>query len=329
MALGSDTSTTSQLGLSRVSRRPRDPKPMVEGALGMARRPQLRDADDDRRGRGGQGRHGKRTTFRGRLMPVAGRRRRRRAAGRQAPAVHVRAGVFDGVDASIFAHVSLDFSTGWGRLAATTAWFPWNAPSAAGTPRGRPALGRSLGPGRPSRRSWTWPGTCAAWAFVCGEHLPLTQRSHYVITNGGGSAQHRPGRRATGLVAISARTPSSRSATSTSWATPFRRPLRLGPSGTTVEGNTACLGYAPRPTTATSRWPRSWPYATSRPLACPNGPPMIRRAFMARLCKVAQKFGRLQPLWPPRSLAGVACRRRDGRTACRWPGAARTTSART
>ena len=100
-------------------------------------------------------------------------------------AFYARDGVFNGVDASIFAHVSRDFSTGWGPggnngMVSVEYTFHGKTAHAAGDP---------------------WDGRSAldaveimdtAWNFR-REHLPLTQRSHYVITNGGGQPNVVPG----------------------------------------------------------------------------------------------------------------------------------------
>ena len=102
-----------------------------------------------------------------------------------AKAHYVRAGVFKGVDAVLFAHVGAELSTGWGEM-------------------GRPGLvsveytfkGRTAHAG-----AMPWEGRSAldgveimdvAWNFR-REHLPITQRSHYVITNGGGQPNVVPG----------------------------------------------------------------------------------------------------------------------------------------
>lgn len=93
-------------------------------------------------------------------------------------AYFVRAGLFKGVDANIFTHVSSDFSTGWGEggnngMVSVEYTFHGKTAHSAGQP---------------------WEGRSAldavelmdiAWNFR-REHLPVTQRSHYVITNGGG-----------------------------------------------------------------------------------------------------------------------------------------------
>ncbi len=93
-------------------------------------------------------------------------------------AYYVRDGLFNGVDATIFTHVSSEFSTSWGPAGNT------GVVSVEYTFRGRSAHAA----GAP------WAGRSAldavelmnvAWNMR-REHLPLTQRSHYVIPNGGG-----------------------------------------------------------------------------------------------------------------------------------------------
>ncbi|MBW8744676.1 MAG: amidohydrolase [Sphingomonas sp.] len=93
-------------------------------------------------------------------------------------AYYVRAGLFKGVDACIFVHVSNDFTTAYGELGnngmvSVEYTFHGKTAHAAADP---------------------WDGRSAldaveimdsAWNFR-REHLPVTQRSHYVITNGGG-----------------------------------------------------------------------------------------------------------------------------------------------
>jgi aminobenzoyl-glutamate utilization protein B len=93
-------------------------------------------------------------------------------------AYYVRAGVFKDVDASIFSHVSSDFGTAYGDLGnngmvSVEYTFHGKTAHAGGMPwEGRSALdGVEL--------------MDTAWNFR-REHLPVTQRSHYVITNGGG-----------------------------------------------------------------------------------------------------------------------------------------------
>jgi aminobenzoyl-glutamate utilization protein B len=93
-------------------------------------------------------------------------------------AYFVRDGVFNGVDATIFTHVSSEFSTSWGPAGNTGVVsveyaFRGRSAHAAGAP---------------------WAGRSAldavelmdiAWNMR-REHLPLTHRSHYIISNGGG-----------------------------------------------------------------------------------------------------------------------------------------------
>jgi aminobenzoyl-glutamate utilization protein B len=100
-------------------------------------------------------------------------------------AYYVRAGLFKDVDASIFTHVSRDFSTQWGPagnngMVSVEYTFHGKTAHAAGQPwSGRSALdGVEL--------------MDTAWNMR-REHLPITQRSHYVITNGGGQPNIVPG----------------------------------------------------------------------------------------------------------------------------------------
>lgn len=93
-------------------------------------------------------------------------------------AYYVRDGLFKGVDANIFTHVSSDFNTGWGlggsnALVSAEYTFKGRTAHAAGDPwDGRSALdGVEI-----MNNAWN----------MRREHLPLSQRSHYVITNGGG-----------------------------------------------------------------------------------------------------------------------------------------------
>ncbi|MEZ0495954.1 amidohydrolase [Sphingomonas sp. IW22] len=93
-------------------------------------------------------------------------------------AYYVRAGMFKGVDACIFTHVSSDFNTAWGDtgnngMVSVEYTFSGKTAHSAGMP---------------------WEGRSAldavelmdiAWNMR-REHLPVTQRSHYVITEGGG-----------------------------------------------------------------------------------------------------------------------------------------------
>lgn len=101
-------------------------------------------------------------------------------------AFYVRAGLFKDVDVSIFAHVSRDFTTSWGPAGNT------GMVSVEYTFKGKTAHSA----GQP------WDGRSAldavelmnvAWNMR-REHLPTTQRSHYVITNGGGQPNIVPDR---------------------------------------------------------------------------------------------------------------------------------------
>ena len=89
----------------------------------------------------------------------------------------VRAGVFKDVDANLFAHVSDEFGISWGDEPALTlisALFKFTGQSAhaAGAPwRGKSALDAVM-------------NMANAWEYH-REHMELSQRSHYVITDGG------------------------------------------------------------------------------------------------------------------------------------------------
>lgn len=101
-------------------------------------------------------------------------------------AYYVREGLFKDVDACIFTHVSSEFGTAYGDLGmngmvSVEYTFHGKTAHAAGDP---------------------WDGHSAldaveimdtAWNFR-REHLPVTQRSHYVITNGGGQPNVVPGK---------------------------------------------------------------------------------------------------------------------------------------
>lgn len=100
-------------------------------------------------------------------------------------AFFVREGMFEGVDACIFTHVANSFSTGYGEgrgngMVSVEYTFHGKTSHGAGAPwAGRSALdGVEL--------------MDIAWNMR-REHLPLTQRSHYVITNGGGQPNIVPG----------------------------------------------------------------------------------------------------------------------------------------
>jgi aminobenzoyl-glutamate utilization protein B len=92
-------------------------------------------------------------------------------------AYFVREGVFDGVDVNLFAHVSSDFGVSWGQAggnALVSALFRFTgetAHSASAPWRGRSALDAVM-------------LMAQAWEFK-REHLRPTERSHYVIVDGG------------------------------------------------------------------------------------------------------------------------------------------------
>ncbi len=100
-------------------------------------------------------------------------------------AYYVREGLFKDVDANIFAHVANSFGTAYGEMGmngmvSVEYTFKGRTAHAAGDP---------------------WDGRSAldaveimdtAWNFR-REHLPVTQRSHYVITEGGGQPNVVPG----------------------------------------------------------------------------------------------------------------------------------------
>jgi aminobenzoyl-glutamate utilization protein B len=99
-------------------------------------------------------------------------------------AFYVRDGLFKGVDACIFAHVASDFSTAYGPssngMVSIEYTFHGRTAHAAGDP---------------------WDGRSALDAVEImdvamnfrREHLPLSQRTHYVISNGGGQPNIVPG----------------------------------------------------------------------------------------------------------------------------------------
>ena len=100
-------------------------------------------------------------------------------------AYYVRAGLFKDVDANIFVHVGRDLGTSWGPggnngMVSVEYTFKGKTAHAAGQPwDGRSALDgvELMNIGWNMRR----------------EHLKVTQRSHYVITNGGGQPNIVPG----------------------------------------------------------------------------------------------------------------------------------------
>lgn len=93
-------------------------------------------------------------------------------------AYYVRAGMFKDVDATIFTHVGSDFSTGYGEMGgngmvSVEYSFKGKTAHSAGMPwEGRSALDAV-------------ELMDVMWNFR-REHLPVTQRSHMIITNGGG-----------------------------------------------------------------------------------------------------------------------------------------------
>jgi aminobenzoyl-glutamate utilization protein B len=95
-----------------------------------------------------------------------------------AKAYYVRDGVFDGFDACIFTHVANSFGTSWGNSGGNgmvSVEYTFKGSSSHGA--GAPWLGRSaLDAVELMNVAWNYRR----------EHLYPTQRSHYVITNGGG-----------------------------------------------------------------------------------------------------------------------------------------------
>ncbi len=104
-------------------------------------------------------------------------------------AYYVRAGMFDGVDASIFTHVSNQFGTGYGDMGmngmisveyeftgipAHSAGMPWDGRSALDAVTAMDVL-------------WN----------MRREHLPVTQRSHSIVTNGGNQPNIVPAKAST------------------------------------------------------------------------------------------------------------------------------------
>jgi aminobenzoyl-glutamate utilization protein B len=175
-------------------------------------------------------------------------------------AYYVRDGLFKDVDLCIFNHVSSDFTTAYGELGSN------GMVSVEYTFKGRTAM-----PSDP------WDGLSAldaveimdtAWNFR-REHLPVTQRSHYVITNGGGQPNVVPDKASVWYYFRDQKFASVKHlydiGTEISQAA-------AKATGTTVTQQT--LGYA-APNLATSRWPRP-PMPTSRRSACPNGAPTTR-----------------------------------------------------
>ena len=93
-------------------------------------------------------------------------------------AYFVRDGIFDDVDANIFSHVGRDLNTSWGTTGGNgmvSVEYTFHGKTAHGA--GAPWAGRSaLDAVEVMNYAWN----------MRREHLPLTQRSHYIISNGGG-----------------------------------------------------------------------------------------------------------------------------------------------
>jgi aminobenzoyl-glutamate utilization protein B len=100
-------------------------------------------------------------------------------------AYFVRDGLFDDVDANIFTHVGRDLNTSWGDarnngMVSVEYTFYGRTSHGAGAPwAGRSALDAV------ELMNYAWN--------MRREHLPLSQRSHYVISNGGGQPNVVPG----------------------------------------------------------------------------------------------------------------------------------------
>ncbi len=100
-------------------------------------------------------------------------------------AYFVRDGLFDDVDATIFTHVGRDLNTSWGDsrnngMVSVEYTFHGRTSHGAGAPwEGRSALDAV------ELMNYAWN--------MRREHLPLSQRSHYVISNGGGQPNIVPG----------------------------------------------------------------------------------------------------------------------------------------
>lgn len=100
-------------------------------------------------------------------------------------AYFVRDGLFDNVDANIFTHVGRDLNTSWGDarnngMVSVEYSFTGRTSHGAAAPwAGRSALDAV------EVMNYAWN--------MRREHLPLSQRSHYVISNGGGQPNIVPG----------------------------------------------------------------------------------------------------------------------------------------
>ena len=100
-------------------------------------------------------------------------------------AYYVRAGLFKDVDVSIFTHVASSFGTSWGDSGNNgMVSVEYNFKGLTSHSAGAPWAGRSALDGVELMNiGWN----------MRREHLPLTQRSHYVITNGGSQPNIVPG----------------------------------------------------------------------------------------------------------------------------------------
>lgn len=100
-------------------------------------------------------------------------------------AYFVRDGLFDDVDANIFTHVGRDLNTSWGDarnngMVSVEYTFHGRTAHGAGAPwAGRSALDAV------ELMNYAWN--------MRREHLPLSQRSHYIISNGGAQPNVVPG----------------------------------------------------------------------------------------------------------------------------------------
>ncbi|MEO8505000.1 MAG: amidohydrolase [Acidobacteriota bacterium] len=88
----------------------------------------------------------------------------------------IRAGLFKDVDLVLGAHVSSDFATGWGQFGTGLVSVRYEFHGKAAHAAMAPWLGRSALDGVELMN--------IGWNYR-REHLPLSQRSHYVIVNGG------------------------------------------------------------------------------------------------------------------------------------------------
>ncbi|MEX0741053.1 MAG: peptidase dimerization domain-containing protein [Pseudohongiella sp.] len=100
-------------------------------------------------------------------------------------AFYVRDGVFADVDANIFTHVSRNLGTSWGPSGASgLVSVEYSFAGSTSHAAGAPWAGRSsLDAVEIMNIAWN----------MRREHLPLSHRSHYVITNGGGQPNIVPG----------------------------------------------------------------------------------------------------------------------------------------